>query len=254
MAPTEEAAMFVTRRRLAQDEHIKREAGGPAIIEAFRSEQALFKALNPAIQLPGPPLLVADPAEAQIDVIVGVRLVVPNFKRADDALACAIDIARDPTYRERRQAVHSWQRQKVDEWSKKTELGALPAAAEIEAAGRELDDLIAKYNQKAKKAAKKRRTETAILIATIGTAAIGVTASVVPSLFAFAAVGSLAGPQAIQATVFGANGLLQCIKHRVARSEPDAASRVPLVGAMFHQLEHGATWKRRLRAQLPFLK
>jgi hypothetical protein len=260
MAPTEAAAMLLTRRRLAMDQKIARIDGAPPqIVEAFRSEEALLHRINSDKSEQTPtapdPINVAAPAWTAVDIIVGVRLNVPDDDDEDDALARAIDIATDSVFCERRRAVHDWQRQKVEEWRKKTEPGGVLTVteAEIQAAGKELDRLIELYNEKAVKAANKRRTETAILVATLGTAAVGGAAILAPALFAFAALGSLGGQQVAQLAVLGTGGFLQCLKHRLARSEIDASARVPAVGAMFHQLETDDRWKRRLRGPLPFL-
>jgi len=261
MEPSEEAAMLLTKFRLAQDERVKKGDGIiPEVVAAFRSEKKLLEAIRPELTAvippqPAPTGLFSTsgrqsmPAEMRIDVIVGTRIVVPNYDNEDDALSAAIDIAKDRTYRERRQTAHAWQRLKVDEWQKRETI----TEEEMQAAGRELDDLIERYNQLAKKAARKRRTETAILVATLGAGAVALGAGFAPWLFASAAAGGLAGSQLVQVGAFGASGLLQCIKHSISRSEPDAAARVPLVGAMFHQLENRSRWQQRHPNRFPFL-
>lgn len=233
-AKSEEAALFMTRMILSMRHPVSLPADGvqPEVVAVYRSRRDAH--------LPTPEGM--NPSDAA-DYVVGIRLLAPDDRDPEDALRRAIDIARDSTFRQRRRAVHNWQRDKIQKWT-----GISPDTVDprkIRDAILELDELVRLYNEIVQKAAHKRRVETAILTGSIAASAVALTASAVPAVFAAASIGALAGSKVVTIGGFGASTLLQMKKHRMSASEPDAAARVPAVGAMFHQVESSLAGKSR---------
>lgn len=233
-AESDEAAQFLTRAILSMRHPVVRPMSGtqPEVIAVYRS--------NRDAHLPIPRGMRPEDAA---DYVVGIRLLAPDDADPEEALRRAIDIARDGTFRQRRRAVQSWQRDKIKAWSQ-----ADPDkvdSEQVQEAMRELDSLAREFNQAIKRNTQKRRVEAAILTGLIASSAIALGASMAPAAFAGLSVGTLAGAKVASIGGFGASALLHVKKHFVSASEPDAAARVPVVGAMFHQVENRASWQAR---------
>jgi hypothetical protein len=226
-APTEAQALQLTRLRLAQT--LK-----PRLPEGHVRPEvtAVARSLEKAV-LPVPSNMARDQAA---DYVVGVRLTFPDADDPEDALTIALDLARDDTFKSRRNKVRQWQRDLIARWS----------AAESDVTQKKINEAIAALDEEIKAYSEfvcgkrtKRRTETAITFGLIGVgglamafdptvgAAVGLTAS---------KLGGLISPAVAKLGAFGALSLLQVKKHNLAAAEPDAAARIPVVGAMFHQV------------------
>jgi hypothetical protein len=132
--------------------------------------------------------------------------------------------------------VRQWQRDLIARWSA---AGSDVTQKEIDQAIAALDEEIRAYSEFVCGKRAKRRTETAITFGLIGVggvamvfdptvgAAVGLTAST---------LGGLISPVVAKLGAFGASSLLQVKKHNLAAAEPDAAARIQVVGAMFHQV------------------
>lgn len=135
-ARSSEAAQILTREILSMRHPVTRPTGGhqPEVVAVYRSSRDA--------RLPVPEGMRPEDAA---DYVVGIRLLAPDDHDAEEALRRAIDIARDSTFRQRRQAVQSWQREKIKAWSQ-----ADPDRVDrrkVEEAMRELDGLVREFNK-----------------------------------------------------------------------------------------------------------
>jgi hypothetical protein len=197
--------------------------------------------------LPVPAAMAPDQAA---DYVVGVRLTFPDADDPEDALRLALPIARDDTFRQRRRVMQDWQRRHIQKWA---QAGDTVSEYDVKQALAELDELIHAYNEYACGKHDKRRKETAITFGLLGIGAAGLLADTAAGGMlglTAASLGGLITPGVMKIGGFGAASFLQVKRHQLGASEPDAAARIPVVGAIFHQVEQAklrdSRWWRKL--------
>jgi len=137
-------------------------------------------------------------------------------------------------FRDRRSRFHEWQHEVLGR-------GVLPQ----DAAG-ELSRLIGEYNDAVQSATRSYRVETAMLVGSLGIAAVAAVASLAPALFTGIGIGVLGGAKVVSIGTTATGAVLQIAKHARGRRDPDSTTRTDLSGSMFHQIEEETGWKMRV--------
>ena len=216
----------MTRRVLAEQERRFRPEGVTAVeaFAAYQSEEEFHKREQDR----------AAPTE-EFNFQVAQRILIPDEEDPEESLNRALDVAHKDNFIRRRSQFHDFQR------------GILASGIVPPDAANEIASLIAEYNETVHASGRKFRAETAILIGTIGAAALAVAAGVDPGLFA-AGIGAFSGVQVATVGAGASGALLQIATFALGRKDSaDTASPNP-TGAMFHQIEEETGWKYRTTA------
>jgi len=219
----EKQGFYMTRHVLAQQERRYRPEGVTAVeaFAAYQSEEEFHK--NEQEQ---------GARTAEFNFQVAQRILIPDEEAPEESLNRALDVAHKDSFIRRRSQFHDFQR------------GILASGIVPPDAANDIASLIAEYNETVRASNRKHRTETAILIGTIGAGALAVAAGVAPGLFA-AGIGIFSGVQVATVGAGASGALLQIAAFALGREKSaDAASPNP-TGAMFHQIEEETGWKYR---------
>jgi len=221
---------WVTRNIIVQ--HIKDENQiySDGVVEPYAAYQseADFLALQPKLSI--------ETKISELNCLIACRLCVPDDQNEDDALKRALDFADKDSFQKRRQNFYAWQRDLISGGhSPKNVL-------------RELEMLVADYNEDVSKHARKARSETILTGLALGGVALGTAAAVWPALLASLGISVAAGLKAVTLATAGNTAAIHIGRHLLGRRAPDAAQQVAAAGAMFHQIEDELGWKLRIGA------
>lgn len=143
-------------------------------------------------------------------LLLGQRLAVPAGADRERALRQAIELSRDPDFREKRRELYRWQREVMS-------MGMPP-----EAALERMDQLVARYNERVSDAVKQVRYKLAF---TVGNAVLAVVDTLLGSPLA------------------AANGLLAVVSFAALDRQPAVQPTEAKPAAMFHEMKSIVEWK-----------
>jgi hypothetical protein len=219
---------FKMTRRVLVDQERRYRPQGVTAVEAFAAYQS-EEEFNSNEQHRGAPT-------EEFNFQVAQRVMIPDEEDPEESLKRALDVAHKDSFIRRRSRFHDFQR------------GILASGIVPPDAARDIGSLIAEYNETVRASDRKFRTETVILIGTIGAAALAVAAGVAPGLFA-AGIGAFSGVQVATVGAGASGALLQIATFALGRRESANAASPNPTGAMFHQIEEETGWTYRTTAQ-----
>lgn len=104
--------------------------------------------------------------------------------------------------------------------------------------------MTSEFNEAVRTARGSFRVETLMLVGGLSGAALTAVAGTAPAIVAGVGIGALTGAQVVSIGNAAIGAVLQIVRHRRGRRDPDAGA-IDFSGAMFHQIEEELGWRLR---------